>query len=197
MTSIYLYFCVSTATAYYFVITEWYWPQHGMKGRNSWGSYHNDSATFEIYLTMDYWISDADSRLFSIFQSTCLTSLAIWHQRFHVGTQAVLYNTSILIGAGYILSTATPIAILVTPGILPSVQTAFKIALSMVSPPVVMHWPWSLPPNWWRHEMFDLLNKKFTFDVDVSNLPRGLNSAQYFSEMYNMSRLSANKPRIK
>ena len=31
--------------------------------------------------------------------------------------------------------------------------------------------------------MFNLLNKEFTFDVDVSNLPCGLNGALYFVEM--------------
>ena len=31
--------------------------------------------------------------------------------------------------------------------------------------------------------MFHLLNKEFTFDVDVSNLPCGLNGALYFVEM--------------
>ncbi|KAF8642468.1 hypothetical protein AX16_009469 [Volvariella volvacea WC 439] len=34
-----------------------------------------------------------------------------------------------------------------------------------------------------RYEMFNLLNKEFTFDVDVSQLPCGLNGALYFSEM--------------
>jgi len=33
------------------------------------------------------------------------------------------------------------------------------------------------------YQMFKLLNKEFTFDVDVSNLPCGLNGALYFSEM--------------
>jgi len=33
------------------------------------------------------------------------------------------------------------------------------------------------------YEVFKLLNKEFTFDVDVSNLPCGLNGALYFSEM--------------
>lgn len=33
------------------------------------------------------------------------------------------------------------------------------------------------------YEIFKLLNKEFTFDVDVSNLPCGLNGALYFSEM--------------
>lgn len=34
-----------------------------------------------------------------------------------------------------------------------------------------------------NYEMFDLRNKEFTFDVDVSNLPCGLNGALYFVEM--------------
>ncbi|KAH8099882.1 glycoside hydrolase [Cristinia sonorae] len=34
-----------------------------------------------------------------------------------------------------------------------------------------------------RYEMFNLLNQEFTFDVDVSKLPCGLNGAVYFSEM--------------
>ncbi|KAF8650608.1 hypothetical protein AX16_005162, partial [Volvariella volvacea WC 439] len=34
-----------------------------------------------------------------------------------------------------------------------------------------------------QYEMFELLNKEFTFDVDVSNLPCGLNGALYFSSM--------------
>ncbi|RDB24361.1 Exoglucanase [Hypsizygus marmoreus] len=34
-----------------------------------------------------------------------------------------------------------------------------------------------------RYELFKLLNQEFTFDVDVSNLPCGLNGALYFSEM--------------
>ncbi|MCJ1333855.1 hypothetical protein MMC10_010561 [Thelotrema lepadinum] len=33
------------------------------------------------------------------------------------------------------------------------------------------------------YQMFDLLNQEFTFDVDVSNLPCGLNGALYFVEM--------------
>ncbi|RPA85863.1 hypothetical protein BJ508DRAFT_204802 [Ascobolus immersus RN42] len=33
------------------------------------------------------------------------------------------------------------------------------------------------------YKMFNLLNKEFTFDVDVSKLPCGLNGALYFSEM--------------
>ncbi|KAJ3563981.1 hypothetical protein NP233_g8593 [Leucocoprinus birnbaumii] len=46
------------------------------------------------------------------------------------------------------------------------------------------------------YEMFNLLNKEFTFDVDVSNLPCGLNGALYFSEMDadgGMSKYSTNK----
>lgn len=34
-----------------------------------------------------------------------------------------------------------------------------------------------------EYELFKVLNKEFTFDVDVSNLPCGLNGALYFSEM--------------
>jgi len=34
-----------------------------------------------------------------------------------------------------------------------------------------------------HYQMFQLLNTEFTFDVDVSNLPCGLNGALYFSEM--------------
>ncbi|KAJ8509372.1 hypothetical protein ONZ45_g8448 [Pleurotus djamor] len=34
-----------------------------------------------------------------------------------------------------------------------------------------------------NYYMFNLLNKEFTFDVDVSNIPCGLNGALYFSEM--------------
>ncbi|KAG6830311.1 Exoglucanase 1, partial [Tephrocybe sp. NHM501043] len=34
-----------------------------------------------------------------------------------------------------------------------------------------------------QYEMFKLVNQEFTFDVDVSNLPCGLNGALYFSEM--------------
>lgn len=44
--------------------------------------------------------------------------------------------------------------------------------------------------------MFNLLNKEFTFDVDVSNLPCGLNGAVYFSEMDEdggLSRFTGNK----
>ncbi|MCJ1440425.1 MAG: hypothetical protein MMC23_000908 [Stictis urceolatum] len=34
-----------------------------------------------------------------------------------------------------------------------------------------------------KYQMFSLLNKEFTFDVDVSNLPCGLNGAVYFVSM--------------
>ena len=34
-----------------------------------------------------------------------------------------------------------------------------------------------------KYYMFKLLNKEFTFDVDVSQLPCGLNGALYFVEM--------------
>lgn len=34
-----------------------------------------------------------------------------------------------------------------------------------------------------HYQMFKLLNQEFTFDVDVSNLPCGLNGALYFSQM--------------
>ncbi|TFK31803.1 cellobiohydrolase I [Crucibulum laeve] len=34
-----------------------------------------------------------------------------------------------------------------------------------------------------KYEMFKVLNQEFSFDVDVSNLPCGLNGALYFSEM--------------
>ncbi|KAF5349083.1 hypothetical protein D9756_009420 [Leucocoprinus leucothites] len=47
-----------------------------------------------------------------------------------------------------------------------------------------------------HYEMFKLLNQEFTFDVDVSNLPCGLNGALYFSEMDadgGMSKYSTNK----
>jgi cellulose 1,4-beta-cellobiosidase len=33
------------------------------------------------------------------------------------------------------------------------------------------------------YETFDLINNEFTFDVDVSNLPCGLNGALYFTSM--------------
>ena len=45
-------------------------------------------------------------------------------------------------------------------------------------------------------EMFKLLNQEFTFDVDLSNLPCGLNGALYFSAMDEdggMSRFPTNK----
>ncbi|OIW34407.1 glycoside hydrolase [Coniochaeta ligniaria NRRL 30616] len=47
-----------------------------------------------------------------------------------------------------------------------------------------------------KYRMFNLLNKEFTFDVDVSNLPCGLNGAVYFSEMDEdggLSKFSTNK----
>jgi len=34
-----------------------------------------------------------------------------------------------------------------------------------------------------KYEMFKLLNQEFTFDVDVSNMPCGINGALYFVEM--------------
>ena len=34
-----------------------------------------------------------------------------------------------------------------------------------------------------NYQMFKLLNQEFTFDVDMSNLPCGLNGALYFSAM--------------
>jgi cellulose 1,4-beta-cellobiosidase len=34
-----------------------------------------------------------------------------------------------------------------------------------------------------EYKLFELANKEFTFDVDVSNLPCGLNGAIYFSQM--------------
>jgi hypothetical protein len=34
-----------------------------------------------------------------------------------------------------------------------------------------------------KYQMFNLINKEFTFDVDVSKLPCGLNGALYFVEM--------------
>ncbi|KAF9445683.1 carbohydrate-binding module family 1 protein [Macrolepiota fuliginosa MF-IS2] len=43
-----------------------------------------------------------------------------------------------------------------------------------------------------HYEMFKLLNQEFTFDVDVSNLPCGLNGALYFSEMEADGGLAAN-----
>jgi cellulose 1,4-beta-cellobiosidase len=47
-----------------------------------------------------------------------------------------------------------------------------------------------------KYRTFNLLNKEFTFDVDVSKLPCGLNGAVYFSEMEadgGMSKNSGNK----
>jgi cellulose 1,4-beta-cellobiosidase len=34
-----------------------------------------------------------------------------------------------------------------------------------------------------KYQMFNLLNKEFTFDVDMSNTPCGLNAALYFVSM--------------
>lgn len=47
-----------------------------------------------------------------------------------------------------------------------------------------------------QYEMFKLLNQEFTFDVDLSNLPCGLNGALYFSQMDadgGLSKYSGNK----
>jgi cellulose 1,4-beta-cellobiosidase len=47
-----------------------------------------------------------------------------------------------------------------------------------------------------KYQIFQLLGQEFTFDVDVSNLPYGLNGALYFSEMDGdggMSRFPTNK----
>ncbi|KAF2792267.1 glycoside hydrolase family 7 protein, partial [Melanomma pulvis-pyrius CBS 109.77] len=47
-----------------------------------------------------------------------------------------------------------------------------------------------------KYQMFKLLNKEFTFDVDVSNLPCGLNGALYLIEMDEdggMGRFTTNK----
>lgn len=47
-----------------------------------------------------------------------------------------------------------------------------------------------------KYQMFSLLNQEFTFDVDVSKLPCGLNGALYFSAMDEdggMSRFPTNK----
>jgi len=47
-----------------------------------------------------------------------------------------------------------------------------------------------------KYEMFNLLNQEFTFDVDVSNLPCGLNGALYFVAMEadgGMAKHSTNK----
>ena len=40
-----------------------------------------------------------------------------------------------------------------------------------------------LAPNAQEYQMFHLKNREFTFDVDVSELPCGLNGALYFVEM--------------
>jgi len=40
-----------------------------------------------------------------------------------------------------------------------------------------------LDPSGEKYQMFKLKNKEFTFDVDVSNMPCGLNGALYFVEM--------------
>jgi cellulose 1,4-beta-cellobiosidase len=53
-----------------------------------------------------------------------------------------------------------------------------------------------LDPNTNEYVMFHLKNKEFTFDVDVSNLPCGLNGALYFVEMDadgGMSKFPTNK----
>ena len=42
-----------------------------------------------------------------------------------------------------------------------------------------------------EYEIFKPLNQEFSFDVDVSNLPCGLNGALYFSEMSADGGLSA------
>jgi cellulose 1,4-beta-cellobiosidase len=39
------------------------------------------------------------------------------------------------------------------------------------------------PGSTTNYQMFNLLNNEFTFDVDVSQLPCGLNGALYFVEM--------------
>jgi cellulose 1,4-beta-cellobiosidase len=47
-----------------------------------------------------------------------------------------------------------------------------------------------------NYQMFNLLGKEFTFDVDVSNLPCGLNGALYFVSMDKdggMAKYSGNK----
>lgn len=47
-----------------------------------------------------------------------------------------------------------------------------------------------------KYQMFTLLNQEFTFDIDVSKLPCGLNGAVYFSQMDadgGQSRFSTNK----
>ena len=47
-----------------------------------------------------------------------------------------------------------------------------------------------------HYQMFNLKNQEFTFDVDMSNLPCGLNGALYFVEMDadgGMARFPTNK----
>ena len=47
-----------------------------------------------------------------------------------------------------------------------------------------------------KYEMFKLKNQEFTFDIDMSKLPCGLNGALYFVEMDSdggLSRFSGNK----
>jgi len=47
-----------------------------------------------------------------------------------------------------------------------------------------------------KYQMFNLIGKEFSFDVDVSKLPCGLNGALYFVEMEEdggMSKNSGNK----
>jgi len=51
-----------------------------------------------------------------------------------------------------------------------------------------------------KYQMFKLLNQEFSFDVDVSNLPCGLNSALYLVEMNEdggMAKYSTNKASAK
>ena len=45
-----------------------------------------------------------------------------------------------------------------------------------------------------RYKMFRLKNKEFTFDVDLSTLPCGLNAALYFVEMDEFGDRSGNNP---
>ena len=50
--------------------------------------------------------------------------------------------------------------------------------------------------NQTKYQMFNLLNQEFTFDVDMSQLPCGLNGAVYFVQMDadgGMGRFSNNK----
>lgn len=39
------------------------------------------------------------------------------------------------------------------------------------------------PGSTTEYQSFNLINQEFTFDVDVSQLPCGLNGALYFSQM--------------